>query len=298
MRYESVESSLRLHRGTVEKRLDELTRVEGTPLYAEVVDAMRYSLLDAGKRIRPALAMEFCKAAGGKYEDVLDCACAIEMIHTYSLIHDDLPCMDDDDMRRGRPSCHKKFGEATALLAGDALQSLSAQTIAQCKTLSADKLLRISGELARLSGFEGMIGGQMIDLDSEGKNEISFEILEAMDKGKTCALIESACVAGCIAAGAEESLIVAARSYAFELGMAFQIVDDILDVVGDEKKLGKPVASDAENNKSNYVSVLGLENAKLLAADHTKNAVDALAPFGENGKLLGELALYLCDRDY
>ena len=225
----------------------------------------------------------------------LDCACAVEMIHTYSLIHDDLPCMDDDDFRRNKPSCHKVYGEATALLAGDALQALAPLTISLCKTAPADRLLTCVAELARLSGPDGMIGGQMIDMDSEGKS-ITIDTLRAMVVGKTCALIEAACVMGCHIAGADEQTISAARTYAKELGIAFQIIDDILDVVGDPKVLGKPVASDAENEKSNYVSIMGLDGAKRFAEIYTNNAIASLKHLGDKADFLTSFAQYLLER--
>ena len=279
----------------IERRLETLSRAGSNSPYAPIYDTVRYSLLNAGKRIRPILTLEFCRAAGGDPMDAMDCACAVEMIHTYSLIHDDLPCMDDDDTRRGKPSCHKVYGEATALLAGDALQSMSALTIASCKTAPANRLMAASAELARLSGPEGMIGGQLIDMDSEGKS-ITIDTLRAMVQGKTCALIEAACVMGCHIAGADETIIAAARDYARNLGLAFQIIDDVLDVVGDPKLLGKPVASDAGNEKSNYVSIMGLDGAKRFARIYTENAISALAPLGEKADFLTSFAAYLLDR--
>lgn len=281
--------------GIIEKRLDELTTPGQSAIHAPLYDTVRYSLLNAGKRIRPILTLEFCRAAGGDPMAALDCACAVEMIHTYSLIHDDLPCMDDDDFRRNKPSCHKVYGEATALLAGDALQSLAPLTIARCSTAPADRLLDCVAELEQLCGPDGMIGGQMIDMDSEGKS-ISIDTLRAMVVGKTCALIEAACVMGCCIAGADERTIAAARTYARELGLAFQIIDDILDVEGDPKLLGKPVASDAENDKSNYVTIMGLDGAKRFAELYTKNAVECLEHLGPKADFLTSFAQYLLGR--
>ncbi|MBE6753281.1 MAG: polyprenyl synthetase family protein [Ruminococcaceae bacterium] len=293
-----VKSRLEQYRSMTERRLDELTMPLPDCLYKSVYTALRYSLLDAGKRIRPALAMEFCRLCGGEAADALDFACAVEMIHTYSLIHDDLPCMDNDDLRRGKPSCHKAFDEATALLAGDALQALAAQTIAQCTALPAERRIMASGELFRLCGIDGMVGGQVIDLESEDK-EIGINTLIKMVECKTCALIEAACVMGCAAAGASDTQIAAARRYANEVGLAFQIIDDILDVVGDEKTLGKPIASDADNNKSNYVTLLGLEQAKGVAAIHTDIAKEsAAAAFGDEAAFLISFAEYLLERIY
>ncbi len=279
----------------IERRLEALSRPNSGSPYAPIYDTVRYSLLNAGKRIRPILTLEFCRAAGGDPMDALDCACAVEMIHTYSLIHDDLPCMDDDDFRRNKPSCHKVYGEATALLAGDALQSMAALTIASCKTAPADRLMAASAELARLSGPDGMIGGQLIDMESEGKS-INIDTLRAMVIGKTCALIEAACVMGCHIAGADEKTVAAARTYARELGLAFQIIDDVLDVEGDPKLLGKPVASDAENEKSNYVSIMGLDGAKRFAKIYTDNAIAALSHLGDKADFLTSFAAYLLGR--
>ncbi|MBQ4312981.1 MAG: polyprenyl synthetase family protein [Clostridia bacterium] len=281
-------------RDAVEARLDSLCKPQDGSPYHSSFEPIRYSLLDAGKRVRPMLAMEFCAAAGGNPADALDCACAVEMIHSYSLIHDDLPCMDDDDFRRGKPSCHKQYGEAFALLAGDSLQMLAFDTIARCDRVPADRLIRVCAELARQAGAEGMVGGQVVDLESEGK-AVGEERLEVLVSGKTCALIEAACVIGCIVAGASEDMISCARSYAHGIGMAFQIVDDILDVIGDADVLGKPIASDAENEKSTYVSLLGIEGAKALAEKYTSDAVAALEVFN-NADFLRSFAFYLLDR--
>lgn len=278
----------------IEKRLDELTKDVGA-LQPELGEAVRYSLLNAGKRIRPWLTLTFCHASGGNAEDALDCACAVEMIHTYSLIHDDLPCMDDDDMRRGKPSCHCVYGEAVALLAGDALQMLALETIASSGTMTAQMRADACAQLARLSGAAGMVGGQMIDIFSEGKS-VDIHTLERMYAGKTCALIESACVMGCICAGAPE-LAENARRYAHGIGMAFQITDDILDITADEATLGKPVNSDIGNNKSTFVSLLGLDEAAAQAERYTQAAVEALEPFGENAGELRDFAWELLRRN-
>lgn len=278
----------------IEKRLDELTKDVGA-LQPELGEAVRYSLLNAGKRTRPWLTLSFCKAAGGEALNALDCACAVEMIHTYSLIHDDLPCMDDDDMRRGKPSCHCVYGEAVALLAGDALQMLALETIASSSTMTAQMRADACAQLARLSGAVGMVGGQMIDIFSEGKSA-DIHTLERMYTGKTCALIESACVMGCICAGAP-GLVENARRYAHGIGMAFQITDDILDITSDEATLGKPVNSDIGNNKSTFVSLLGLEEAAAQAERYTQAAVEALEPFGENAGELRDFAWELLRRN-
>jgi len=278
----------------VEKALSVFTAEQDADFAAEL-EAERYALLSRAKRIRPTLVLEFCRLFDGKDEAALPFACAVEMIHTYSLIHDDLPCMDDDDMRRGKPSCHKVYGEAVALLAGDALLTLAFGTIAQCKTVSADKIAAAAAELARLSGAAGMVGGQVIDLDSEGKS-VPIETLRVLDAGKTCALIEAACVLGCICADADEAALSAARKYASGVGMAFQIVDDILDVTGDEAILGKPVESDAGNNKSTYVSLMGIEGASAEARRYTQEATAALDVLGGECEFLKDFAQKLLYR--
>lgn len=268
-------------------------------LQKSVADAARYSLSAGGKRIRPALVMEFCRVCGGEPETALPAACAIEMMHTFSLIHDDLPCMDDDDMRRGKPSCHKVFGEATAVLAGDALAILPFQIIAEAglkKMLSQDAALKIIKLLAELSGISGMIGGQTVDLENEGKQPPVGVILE-MYRMKTGALLEFCCKAGCIAAGAGADKQLSAGSYGQRLGLAFQIVDDILDVTADEKLLGKPVGSDKADGKFTYVTAVGLEKAREQARSLTAQAVELLADFEDNEFLVG-LTNMLLNRQY
>ena len=257
-----------------------------------VIDAARYSLFAGGKRIRPALVMEFCRVCGKDPETALPIACAIEMMHTFSLIHDDLPCMDNDDMRRGKPSCHKAFGEATALLAGDALAMLPFQIIAEAglkQTLPQYSALQIIKLLGELSGVWGMVGGQTIDLQNENTKPDASVILE-MYRMKTGALLEFCCKAGCIAAQAGITKQVAAGSFGQRLGLAFQIIDDILDVTADEGLLGKPVGSDAQSGKCTFVNAVGLEKAKLRAAELSRQAKEFLAEFEDNEFLLG-----LCD---
>lgn len=259
--------------------------------------AMKYSLSAGGKRIRPVLTLEFCRICGGDTEKALDFAAAIEMVHTYSLIHDDLPCMDDDDMRRGRPSCHIKFGEEYALLAGDALLTLAFETIAKSSLAKENPAAGIKAIslLSCFAGANGMIGGQVIDLKNEGR-QCSLETLENLDKLKTGCLIRCAALLGAVAADASESQYAAADKYASNLGHAFQIVDDILDVEGDEVNLGKPIGSDAASGKSTYVSVLGLDKSKKYAKEITNKAIEALDIFSAEGAFLKELAISLIDR--
>lgn len=259
-----------------------------------VSQAMRYSIKNGGKRIRPELVLQFCRASACDYKKAMPFACAIEMIHTYSLIHDDLPCMDDDDFRRGQPSCHIKFGEEYALLAGDALLTLAFET-----ALSADlplgRVVNAAKVLAEASGIRGMIGGQVLDLENEGKNAC-LEAIEKTDKLKTGELVRASCVMGCIAAGASDEKIKAAEKYAASVGLAFQIVDDILDVTSQSNVLGKPVGSDKENEKSTYVSLLGVEKSKNLAKELTQSAKKSLEAFDGDTCALKDFADSLQNR--
>lgn len=263
----------------------------------DVCDAMRYSLDGGGKRIRPVLLLESCRLCGGDVADALDFACALEMIHTYSLVHDDLPCMDDDDMRRGKPACHIAFGEATAVLAGDALltQAFAAAANSEAAKKTPARALEAIALLSKYAGAEGMIGGQVVDLQSEGKT-IALSRLQTMDSLKTGALMRAACEIGAVLAGADNEKRAALVRYADALGQAFQIVDDILDVTSDVQTLGKPIGSDAELQKSTYVSLLGLDRAKAAARDCTAAAIEALAVFGEDAAFLCSLAENLMTR--
>ena len=267
---------------------------EAADLTAPVKEAMRYSLLCGGKRIRPVLTLAFCELCGGSLKEALPFACAVEMVHTYSLIHDDMPCMDDDDMRRGKPANHKVFGEDIALLAGDGLLTKAFET-----ALSAEQkepAAKAALVLAKYAGEAGMVGGQCIDLKSEGQ-AAGLELLLAMDTGKTAALIEAACRMGCIAAEGGEQEQEAAGLYALGLGVAFQIRDDILDLLGDPQKLGKNTGMDAAREKQNYVSLLGAEKAQQLVQEYTKQAVDALEAFSGDTTFLRELVESLENRE-
>ncbi len=260
----------------------------------EVVEAMKYSLSNGGKRLRPVLCLEFAKACGADRYIALELACAIEYVHTYSLIHDDLPCMDNDDMRRGKPSCHKKFNEATALLAGDALLTHAFQIIA-VSNIDDDKKALAVQLLSQNSGVEGMLGGQVIDLKYESQSP-TFKQLLSVHRLKTGALISAACLLGCIAAGASDLKISAASRFAYNLGIAFQIKDDILDVVGESTVLGKPTGSDEANEKVTYVSLAGLEKAQQDVQTLTDNAVKCLGVF-DNTEFLQQLADKLVNRN-
>ena len=264
----------------VDSRLELL--LEGTEKPVQkLTDAMRYSTMIGGKRIRPVLVLEFCRVCGGDPDHALDLACALEMIHTSSLIHDDLPCMDNDDMRRGQPSCHKKFGENTALLAGDALEAYAFE-VAAGADLPAKAVVEAVKLLAKATGPYGMLGGQVMDVENESRDDVALDRLEATHQKKTGALIRVACELGCIAAGASKELRKAAVGYGKYLGLAFQVCDDILDVTGNELLLGKPVGSDEEEEKATYVTLLGLDGAKNTAKDYTDQAYQALEAFEEN----------------
>ena len=256
---------------------------------------MRYSLEAGGKRIRPVLVTEFCRLCGGTPEMSAAPAAAIEMIHTFSLIHDDLPAMDDDDFRRGRLSCHKAFSEATAILAGDALAVLPFQIIADDSVLDSSIKVRLISDLASATAGAGMIGGQIIDIENEKRDDVDEENLRYMYSLKTGQLIRTACRMGCIAAGADDEKIRLADSYASKLGLAFQIIDDILDVVSTEEELGKPVGSDAENNKTTFVTVMGIEKAKQEADSLTNEALEILDLFPDS-EFLKALTAELLDR--
>lgn len=260
----------------------------------DVTKAMRYSLSNGGKRLRPIFVLEFCRMCGGDVNKALPYACAIEYIHTYSLIHDDLPCMDNDDMRRSKPSCHKMYGEATALLAGDALLT-HAFEICSASELSDSQNLRAVSLLSQNAGVGGMIGGQVIDLKYEQSDPSVSDIL-TVHRLKTGALISAACILGCIAADADDEKIALASRYAYMIGTAFQIRDDLLDIMGDEEKLGKPVGSDADNDKTTYVTLVGADRAQQDVKTLTDKAVEILDSFGDND-FMKTLSEYLVNRE-
>ena len=263
-----------------------------------ILEAEKYSLFAGGKRIRPFLVLEFCRMFGGKTEDALPFACAIEMIHTSSLIHDDLPCMDDDDLRRGRPTNHKVYGYANALLAGDALLMRAFETAATAPVSHAAVRSSVAA-LATAAGDFGMIGGQIMDINEDPDEKLPMEKLIKLHRKKTGALIRCSALLGCIAAGlewnSEESQ--AAGKYAEAVGLAFQIVDDLLDVYGDETTLGKTVGSDAELGKTTFMSYYTPEEAREYATSLTAEAVGAIAEY-EGSQTLTDLAVYLLERDH
>jgi len=262
----------------------------------DLYDAMEYSLLAGGKRIRPVLTLECCRICGGEVEDALPFAGAVEMIHTYSLIHDDLPCMDDDDLRRGRPTNHKVYGEATAVLAGDALLTAAFEFMLAPGRIPAERAMAAAEVLARAAGGRGMVGGQVLDMAGEG-HALSLAEVEELQRLKTGALIAAAAEMGCIVAGGTPEQREAVRRYAEKLGLAFQIQDDILDVVGDTATLGKPVGSDAKREKTTFVTLKGLEACRALVGRLTQEAKQALAIFGDAGEALCWLAESLAGRE-
>ncbi len=279
----------------------ELKRVfkEENCLQRSVYDAMSYSIMAGGKRLRPVLCLAVCDMLGGCIEDALRFGVAIEHIHTYSLIHDDLPCMDNDDLRRGMPTCHKKFGEATALLAGDGLLTGAFEYLSDLdcyKSTSPETVIKAISQIASAAGCSGMIGGQVVDLDCEGKADIDLDTLDYLHYRKTGALIRVSAVCGALAAKATDDDVAAIADFAEKLGLAFQIQDDILDCIGDESVLGKPIGSDAENGKTTYATILGLEDARRKADEITTNAVVCLERFGEKADFVKKLALNLLDR--
>lgn len=295
------QEELRRRAALVEEALDQL--LPGAEAYPPVIhQAIRYSALGGGKRLRGSLVMAAAGAVGGREEDALPVAAAVEMIHAYSLVHDDLPAMDDDDMRRGKPTCHRVYGEAMAILAGDALLTHAFQVVADMSArggLDAPRALRIVAELARAGGTMGLIGGQVVDLQSEGKREITEDVVEYIHSHKTGALFAASLVCGGLAGGAGEDQLTALRSYGQRLGLAFQIIDDVLDVGGDEKAIGKRVGSDARRQKATYVSLYGVEGARRRAevlVGQAKATLSALMP-SSSRTFLEELADFVVQRD-
>lgn len=267
------------------------------PNWAILYDAMRYSLLAGGKRVRPVLTLAFCRLFGGEAEKALPFACALEMIHTYSLIHDDLPCMDNDDLRRGRPTCHKVYGDAMALLAGDGLLTAAFETLtspASCRDIPPERTVQAVRVLSRAAGAAGMVGGQTLDMAGVYR---SLSAVTEMHQMKTGALLCAASELGCVFAGAGEAGRLAASSYASHLGLAFQVRDDMLDVEGTETELGKKVGADAADGKITFAALWGLEECKRVVAEETALAVKALADLGDVG-YLSWLAGVLADRKW
>ncbi len=282
-------------RARVDARLERFFQPPQDDL-ARLYQAMRYSVMNGGKRVRPILVYAACEALGGDAEQADNAACAVELIHAYSLVHDDLPAMDDDDLRRGQPTTHKAFDEAAAILAGDGLQSLAFSVLAEPSAPSAETRLRMLTTLARAAGPEGMVGGQAIDLESVGR-QIDQRALESMHRHKTGALIEASVCLGALASGrADDAALAALQTYARAIGLAFQVQDDILDVESDTATLGKTQGKDQAQDKPTYPALLGLEPAKAYALDLRDQALAALEAFGERAEPLRDIARFIVER--
>lgn len=291
-----LKARLRMQAGRVEGYL--ATCLAGRGIPARLQRSMEYSLLAGGKRLRPVLCLSTAGMTGLDAAAVMPFAAAIELIHTYSLIHDDLPAMDDDDLRRGRPSNHRQFDEATAILAGDGLLTDAFDLMASVGSdIPAARVLAALREVSSAAGSSGMVGGQALDMDYTGRDDIDLTALRAMHAMKTGALIRCSCVAGALLGGAGASAVERVAGYGAAIGAAFQIVDDILDETGDEAQLGKPVGSDIEQGKVTYPSLLGIERSRAMAQEQADIAVACLADFeGEDADFLRALAQYIVDR--
>lgn len=284
------------YKNIIDNYLDRYFHEKGT--HNKVIyDAMAYSVRNGGKRIRPILMIMVYNLYKDNFEDILPIASAMEFIHTYSLIHDDLPCMDDDDLRRGKPTCHKVFGEDIAVLAGDGLLN-EAMNVMFTQCLKGNmETLKACSLISQSSGTEGMIGGQVVDVISEGK-KVDEKTLLYMHENKTGALIKASVLAGAILGGANDDELQLLEKFAYNLGIAFQIKDDILDVTGDTETLGKPVNSDIENNKSTFITTYGLEQCKSKCEKLTKDAINLLLKLNKNTSELETLTMFLLDRNY
>ena len=291
---EVVKKQFDEYKNLIERKLDEYIPVE----YPEKIwKSMRYSVLAGGKRLRPVMTLETCRVLSGSYENAVAAACAIEMLHSQSLIHDDLPCMDNDDYRRGKLTNHKVFGEAAAVLAGDALLSFAPQIIIQKtpKTVSAETLLKVLEEFTVAAGAHKLIAGQVVDIESEGK-QISQETLNYIHENKTAALFKLSMRTGAIIAGADEKILLAVTEYAEKIGLAFQIMDDILDVTATLEELGKTPGKDAKEEKVTYVSFYGLETSKKQVSSLCSEACDILKEHNIQSDILREIANSINER--
>ncbi len=293
---ESIEAWLARRAEEVNAELARRVPAEDAPP-ASIHRAMRYSLLAGGKRLRPALVLSCGEALGAQAAALMPAACAIEMIHTYSLIHDDLPAMDDDDLRRGRPTCHKVFGEAVAILAGDALLTRAFQLLAaEDAAPDAARRLALVQECSRAAGtVDGMIGGQVVDMESEGK-PVDAPTLEYIHRAKTGAILEASCVAGALVAGAGAEQVERVRTYGRRIGLAFQIADDVLDVTSTAEQLGKTPGKDVAAGKATYPALYGVEASRQKAQELVAQAIEAVSGFGPSAQLLGSLARFVVAR--
>ncbi len=291
-----LDSYLTSQKKRINRALESLLKTSDKP--DRILEAMTYSLMAGGKRIRPVLCVAAAEAAGGNPEDAVPAACALEMVHTYSLIHDDLPAMDDDALRRGKPTCHMAFDEATAILTGDALLTLAFQTLASIELSNAEqaaKWLRVIRLISFAAGYCGMIQGQMLDITSEGR-QLTLAELKSLHRLKTGALIEASISSGAVLGGLNSNKISMFESYAQNIGLAFQVTDDILNVEGDPEIMGKAVGTDKLRNKSTYPSLLGLKKSKDFAGKLVENALQALESFDQKAEPLRAIAKYIVER--
>ena len=291
----NIKGYLEERKSIIDRALDQLLPHE-YELPSSIHQAMRYSIFAGGKRLRPILATASCEVVGGNMEHVLPTACALECIHTYSLIHDDLPCMDDDDLRRGIPTCHRTFGEAVALLAGDALLTHAFYLLAMNNELcqvEPQNVIKIIAEISKACSSKGLIGGQIVDLASEDK-EIDLPTLEYIHKNKTGALIKVAIRSGALIGNANKQELDALTTYGQLIGLAFQITDDILDIEGDVDHLGK---TPGKSHKATYPAILGLKQSKKLAGSYIEQSIKSIQLFGDKGKVLKDIAQYVLNRD-
>ena len=298
--HSSLKSYLSAHRKTVDSAIGKFlpaTRVRP----ATVHEAMRYSMFAGGKRLRPILTLAAAEACGGEIEPALPSAAAVECIHTYSLIHDDLPCMDDDDVRRGMPTSHVKFGEGVAVLAGDALLTIAFKILAKTVPIAKSRytVADFVADLADTAGSRKLIGGQILDLEGEGENvKLTPAQLRYIHESKTAALLSCSVRLGGMAANATPKKLEALSEFGHSVGLAFQVIDDILDVTQTSEKLGKSAGKDEASDKSTYPAMFGLEKSRKEAARLTTKALKALKPFGKKGERLEQIGHYLLDRDY
>lgn len=294
MSQQTMKTLLERYRGELEDCFATAAQDQAIP--DSLAEAMRYSLMAGGKRIRPVLCLVWHELLGGSRGAIMDFAAALELIHTYSLVHDDLPAMDDDAVRRGQPSNHARFGEPLAILAGDGLLTEAMHLMLAADT-DPSRVVRAAREVTRAAGPRGMVGGQVLDMALSGAPPGDLEQLKTMHRMKTGAMLRAACTSGAILAGASSADLERAGSYGTDLGLAFQVADDILDIEGDEAKLGKPVGSDERMNKSTYPGLLGLEASRRMAQDLSERAVQALKGYaGERAEFLADLARYVAQR--
>ncbi len=292
-----LEATWNTLRSQVNHLLEVYLQQLGSECPARLRESMAYSLLGGGKRLRPLLLLLACDAAGGETAAALPAACAIEMVHTYSLIHDDLPAMDDDDLRRGRPTCHVQFGEAQAILAGDALLTLAFEIMAR-DIRPPETAAACCADLANAAGAVGMVAGQVADLEAEDSRERTEAKLDAVHRRKTGRLICSALTIGGRVAGADARTLASLESYGASVGLAFQITDDLLDIVGEQDRMGKSVRKDSEHGKLTYPSVVGVEQSRERARGLIEHACRSIAVFGSRGRRLEALAQFVLERDH